>query len=71
VQGHSNVRVRSDDLEFAASAALGGLVSSSRASLSVYYPGNVKVLLPSSEALGQQYFSYYHITPSTEGTYHT
>jgi hypothetical protein len=35
VQGHSNVRVRSDDLEFAASAALGGLVSSSRASLSV------------------------------------
>ena len=37
-----------------------GLVSSSRAEL-----------LPSSEALGQQYFSYYHITPSTKGTYHT
>jgi hypothetical protein len=31
----------------------------------------MKVLLPESEALGQQYFSYYHITPSTEGTYHT
>jgi hypothetical protein len=38
---------------------------------SVYYPGNLKVLLPSSEALGQQYSLYYHIIPSTEGMYHT